>query len=262
MPAPAEVVVHDDAAALAGAVAARLATALAGAQHERGEASVVLTGGGMGGRVLRALREASVRPGSVVDWSAVDVWWGDERFLPAGDPERNDVQARGALLDHVGVDPQRVHPMPASDGPGGDDDVDTAAAAHAGELAAAARRTGIRKPAPVFDVLLLGVGPDGHVASLFPGLAGVQVEEASVIGVHDSPKPPSLRTSLTLPVINGAEQVWCVVSGTDKAGAVARALSDEGRAEGDLPASRVFGEQATRWLLDADAASELPSQSR
>ncbi len=257
MPAPVEVVVHEDADALAEAVAVRLATALSTAQRERGEASVVLTGGGMGSRVLRALREASSRPGSVVDWSLVDVWWGDERFLPAGDPERNETQARDALLDHVALDPARVRPMPASDGPHGAD-LDAAADAHADELAEVARRTGIPKPAPVVDVLLLGVGPDGHVASLFPGLDGVRVDDTSVVAVHDAPKPPPERTSLTLPVINGAEQVWCVVAGSEKAGAVARALSDEGRAEGELPASRVHGEQATLWLLDADAASELP----
>ncbi len=256
MPAPVEIVVHDDAEALADAVAVRLAAALHQAQRERGEASVVLTGGGMGGRVLGALADAASRPGSVVDWSAVDVWWGDERFLPAGDPERNETQARARLLDHVAVDPARVHAMPAADGPDGDDVV-AAAARHAEELAAVARRTGVAKPVPVFDVLLLGVGPDGHVASLFPGLEGVRVEDSSVVAVEDAPKPPPRRTSMTLPVINGAEQVWCVVSGTDKADAVARCLSDEGRAEGDLPASRVLGEQATLWLIDADAAASL-----
>ena len=260
MPAPVEVVVHDDAQTLGRAVAERLAAAVATAQQERGAAAVVLTGGGMGGRVLAALAEAGSRPSSTVDWSALDLWWGDERFVPSGDPERNETQAREVLLDHVDVDPARVHPMPASDGPDGDD-LDAAAARHADELAAAARATGVAGPVPVFDVLVLGVGPDGHVASLFPGLPAVEVTGTSVIGVTGSPKPPPLRTSLTLPVINGAEQVWCVVSGAEKADAVARALSEEGRSVGDLPASRVSGTQATLWLLDADAASGLPASS-
>lgn len=257
MPAPPEVVVHDDAATLALAVAERLAAAIATAQAERGQAAIVLTGGGMGGKVLSHLTEAGSRPSSTVDWSILDVWWGDERFLPAGHPDRNETQAREALLDRVPLDAVGIHPMPASDGPDGDD-LDAAAARHADELAAAARATSVAGPVPVFDVLMLGVGPDGHVASLFPGLDGVEVTEASVIGVTGSPKPPPLRISLTLPTINGAEQVWCVVSGAEKANAVARALSDEGRAVGDLPASRVTGTRATLWLLDADAASALP----
>lgn len=258
MPAPVEVVVHDDAERLGRAVAERLAAAITTAQAERGTAAIVLTGGGMGGRVLAALPEAGSRPSSTVDWSALEVWWGDERFVPAGDAERNETQAREALLDHVGLDPARVHPMPASDGPDGDD-LEAAAARHADELAAAARATGVAGPVPVFDVLMLGVGPDGHVASLFPGLPGADVTGRSVVGVTGSPKPPPLRTSLTLPVINGAEQVWCVVSGADKADAVARALSEDGRSAGELPASRVHGTQATLWLLDADAASGLPA---
>ena len=258
MPAPVEVVVHEGAETLARAVAERLAAAIATAQAERGAAAVVLTGGGMGSRVLSHLAEAGSRASSRVEWSALDVWWGDERLVPAGDGERNETQARAALLDHVGLDPSRVHPMPASDGPDGED-VEAAAARHADELAAAAGATSVTGPVPVFDVLLLGVGPDGHVASLFPGLPGVDVTGASVVGVTGSPKPPPLRTSLTLPAINGAEQVWCVVSGAEKADAVARALSEEGRAVGDLPASRVTGARTTLWLLDAEAASQLPA---
>lgn len=257
MPAPPEVVVHDDAPTLALAVAERLAVAIATAQAERGRAAVVLTGGGMGGKVLSHLSETGARPSSRVDWSALDLWWGDERFLPAGDPDRNETQAREALLDRVALDPAKVHPMPASDGADGDD-LEAAAARHDDELAAAARATSVAGPVPVFDVVLLGVGPDGHVASLFPGLPGVDVTGASVIGVTGSPKPPPLRTSLTLPAINGGEQVWCVVSGGEKADAVARALSEEGRTVGDLPASRVTGMQATLWLLDTEAASALP----
>lgn len=258
MPTPPEVLVHLDADTLARAVAERLAQALATAQAERGRAAVVLTGGGMGSRVLSHLADAGARPSSRVDWSALDVWWGDERFLPAGDGDRNETQAREALLDAVPLDPTKVHPMPASDGPDGDD-LDAAAATHARELADVARETSVAGPVPVFDVLLLGVGPDGHVASLFPGLPGVDVTDLSVVGVTGAPKPPPSRTSLTLPVVNGAEQVWCVVSGAEKAGAVARCLSEEGRAVGDLPASRVSGTRATLWLLDAEAASELPA---
>jgi 6-phosphogluconolactonase/Glucosamine-6-phosphate isomerase/deaminase len=101
-----EVIVHRDASLLAQAVAARLVTRLVDAVAARGTASVVLTGGGIGTRVLA---EAAATPArDAVDWRHLDIWWGDERFLPTGDPERNETGARSALLDHVDVDPARV----------------------------------------------------------------------------------------------------------------------------------------------------------
>ena len=129
------VVVHSEPQVLAQAVAARLAIRLLDAQAERGEASVVLTGGRVAAEVYRALGRSPAR--EAVDWSHVDIWWGDERFLPAGDPDRNETQARAALLDALPLDPTRVHPMPASDGPDGADP-EAAAARYAAELAAAA----------------------------------------------------------------------------------------------------------------------------
>lgn len=255
-PTPPEVVVLPDADALVTATGTRLATALAEAQAARGSAAVVLTGGTVGIELLRGLLRAAPASGGPVDWARVDVWWGDERFVPAGDPDRNDAQAARALLDAVPLDPARVHPVPTSDGPDGDD-VAAAAERYAAELAAAARREGVPGTVPVLDVLLLGIGPDGHVASLFPGHPALDARGA-VVGVSASPKPPPTRISLTLETITGAEQVWCVVSGAGKAEAVARCLSEEGRLRGDLPASRVSGTARTLWLLDADAASALP----
>ena len=111
--------------------------------------------------------------------------------------------------------------------------------------------------ADVLDVLLLGVGPDGHVASLFPGHE--HPGDLTVVAVRDAPKPPSTRLSLSLPTITGAEQVWCVVSGEEKADAVASCLSQEGSLSGALPASRVSGTARTLWLVDAGAARHLPA---
>ncbi|HWG01046.1 MAG TPA: 6-phosphogluconolactonase, partial [Trebonia sp.] len=125
-----EIIVHADASLLAQAVAARLVTGLADAVAATGHADVVLTGGGIGTAVLSALAAAPAR--DAVDWRHVDFWWGDERFRPAGDPERNETGARQALLDHIDADPARVHPMAGPDGPGGDDP-DAAAARYAAE---------------------------------------------------------------------------------------------------------------------------------
>ena len=131
-----EVVVYRDGPVLAQAVAARLVTGLTDAFAARGGASVVLTGGGIGTRVLAELAAAPAR--DAIDWPHLDIWWGDERFVPAGDPDRNETGARAALLDHVGVDPARVHAMPGPDGPDGDDP-EAAAARYASWLADAAR---------------------------------------------------------------------------------------------------------------------------
>jgi 6-phosphogluconolactonase len=245
------VVTHRDATLLARAVAARLVTALIDAQAARGSASVVLTGGGIGIATLRELAASPAR--DAVDWERLDVWWGDERFLPAGHPERNETQARGALLDAVPVVAERVHPMAPSDGPLGDD-VDAAAEAYAAELAKAARPED-HGDVPTFDVLLLGVGPDGHIASLFPGSPALY-DDRAVVPVRASPKPPPTRLSLSAPSINAAREVWLVAAGEEKAAAARMALAGAGATA--VPAAGVRGRSRTLWLLDRAAASKLP----
>jgi 6-phosphogluconolactonase len=248
-----QVQVHPDPESLARAIAAQLAGRLAAAIAARGSASVVLTGGGIGTRLLAELAQAP--PRDQVDWSRLDVWWGDERFVPSGDPERNETGARAALLDHVPVHPGRVHPMDPSDGPVGDDP-DAAAEQYAAELAADAEDGVV----PSFDVLLLGIGPEGHVASLFPGAPGISEFERTVIAVRDSPKPPPTRLSLTFPAIRAAREVWIVASGAEKADAVAGALA--GRAPEELPAAGARGRELTLFLIDAAAAGKLPDPPR
>ncbi|MFI6243637.1 6-phosphogluconolactonase [Micromonospora sp. NPDC050795] len=250
----ASVAVHADADLLAQAVAARLLVKLLDAQADRGEASVVLTGGRVAAAVYRAVATLPAR--DAVDWSRVDVWWGDERFLPAGDPDRNETQARAALLDVVPLNPARVHPMPASDGPAGNDP-EAAAAAYAQELDRAAGPG--HATVPHFDVLMLGVGEDGHVASVFPEHP-VGYETRPVSAVRGSPKPPPTRTTLTLPAINTAEEVWLVAAGADKARAVGMALAGAGPVQ--LPAAGVHGVNRTRWLLDRTAAADVPVRLR
>ena len=247
------VLVHRDPDELAAAVAARLLTRLVDLQSARGEASVVLTGGSIARRTLEAVRDSPAR--GAVDWPRLDVWWGDERFLPSGDPERNETLAQEALLDSVPVDSSRVHPMPPSDGPDGDDP-EAAAARYAEELAAAARPED-HADAPSFDVCLLGVGPDGHIASLFPGMPALY-EDRTAVAVRGSPKPPPTRITLTLPVIQHSREVWAVVAGEDKAKAVTMALSGAGPTQ--LPAAAASGRDRTLWLLDRAAAGTLPAR--
>jgi len=230
---------------LARSVAERLVRTLVRIQAEGGIPSVVLTGGTIAEAVHRAVLD--VPDQAEVDWARVEVWFGDERFVPAGDPQRNALQARDALLSALPVEAARVHEMPASDGPYGDD-VDAAASAYAEELR---RALG---PSPRFDVLMLGVGPDGHCASLFPHHEGVQAP-GLVVAVRDSPKPPPTRISLTMELLGQADEVWFVAAGGGKAQAVHDALtSDDVDA---VPASGPKGRQRTLWFLDAEAASRL-----
>lgn len=251
---PPQLVVHRDKELMAHAAAARLITKIVDAQASRGSASIVLTGGRNGNGVLAALAAEPAR--DAIDWGRIDLWWGDERFLPEGDPERNVTQARAALLDSVPVDPARVHAMPASDGPWGAE-ADTAAEAYAAELAKAAQPEN-HGAVPSFDVLMLGVGPDTHVASLFPEHPGVRETDRMVVGVHGAPKPPPTRISLTLPAIRAAREVWLLAAGEDKASAVAMALSGAGEIQ--APAAGAYGRSRTLWLLDAAAASQLPPE--
>lgn len=247
------VVVHPDPSTLAAVTAARLLVRLVDVQAIRRPAHVALTGGTVGIAVLEQLAASPLR--DAVDWTGVHLWWGDERFLPSGDPDRNETQARSALLDALPIPSENVHPMPAS-GTSGLDSPDAGAVAYAAELARfAAEHVGTeptRPAAPAFDVVLLGMGPDGHVASLFPGLDGVHVTDRTVIGVHGSPKPPPERLSLTFPVIQAADEVWIVVAGAEKAEAAARGLADDDVTR--TPAAGARGRSRTLWLLDIAAA--------
>jgi 6-phosphogluconolactonase len=210
---------------------------------------VVLTGGGLGIDVLARLGAGPAR--AAIDWRALNLWWGDERFVPADDPDRNELQARRVLLDAVPLDPARVHPMPASDGPDGDDP-EAAAARYAAELASAARPG---RELPAIDVLLLGVGGEGHVASIFPESPAAH-DDRLVTAVRRCPKPPPTRITLTFPVIQSADEVWLVAAGAAKAHALGAAARGAGPVQ--LPAAGARGRLRTLWLLDREAAAEVP----
>jgi 6-phosphogluconolactonase len=253
-PPTPDVVVKPDAERLARAVAEAFVARVAAAQAVHDTASVVLTGGGIGIAVLEQVAAlAADPPRGRVDWTAVDVWWGDERFVPADDDERNEKAARRVLLDPVGVPAERVHAMPPSDGEFREPE--DAAAWYAGQLAAASPDG---TSLPRLDVLLLGMGPEGHVASIFPRSPAVH-DPRPAFAVRDCPKPPPTRVSLGFSAINSAEEVWLLVAGAAKASAVAQALA--GADPDELPAAGVHGTRATRWLLDTAAAGELPGRA-
>ncbi|WP_210443288.1 6-phosphogluconolactonase [Nocardioides sp. SYSU D00065] len=234
---------HDDADLLVGDLASALLDRIEAAQARGEVPHVALTGGTITEALHRELARRA--PDSSVDWSRVDFWWGDERFVPADSTDRNARQAREAFLDRVGVDPARVHEVPASD------QVATA------EDAAAAYDAALREHGGgTFEVLMLGIGPDGHTASLFPGHPALGARDAVAVAVHDSPKPPPDRVSLTFEAMERARAVWFIASGDGKAEAVARALAAEGSVE-ETPARGVRNE-ATVWWLDEAAASALP----
>ncbi|MDV3221216.1 6-phosphogluconolactonase [Intrasporangium sp.] len=237
------VVVHPDQQSLADAAAARLVVALVDAQTRSPEAQIALTGGSLGSQIITSLTQVPGR--SAVDWDRVRVWWGDERYLPRGDADRNDTQNDAAGLSTLGLDEAKVHRVP---GPDDSDSAEASADAYAQTL----RDHG----AGAFDVVILGVGPDGHVASLFPHHDAQRATGTPAVAVHNSPKPPPDRVSLTFECLARAREVWFLVAGADKAEAVAAALSP-GTDRWDVPASAPKGTEATRWLVDAAAAARL-----
>ncbi|GAB3122915.1 6-phosphogluconolactonase [Glaciibacter psychrotolerans] len=243
------VLVHADKQSLAGSVAARFITKTVDILDENDVATVVLTGGSVGIGVLEAINASAAR--DTIDWKRVQFWWGDERWLPRGDSERNEGQARSALLDHIAVPPGNIHAFAASD-----DGVslEDAATAYATELAAAAPDG---DDYPRFDITFLGVGPDGHIASLFPHMNGIRETESSVVAVHNSPKPPPERLSLTRPALNSSERVWLVLAGADKASALGLALAGASRDE--VPVAGIKGRRRTVFFVDKTAAAEVPS---
>lgn len=238
----ARIEVHDGPEDLATAVAGELLSRIADLQAAGHVPHIGLTGGSIAEAIHREVARHSADSG--VDWGAVEIWFGDERFVAPDSPDRNSRQARAAFLDAVGVPAQRIHEMPSTaEAP----DVEAAAAAYSAEMK--------EHGSDQFDILMLGVGPDGHIASLFPGFPQLDVDDRIAVGVTGSPKPPPERVSLTFPALNRATSVWFLVSGEGKADAVAKAVG--GADLHDTPAAGVTGSEETIWFLDRGSASRL-----
>lgn len=220
---------YADVASLVGDVASRVIELLEDLQATGIVPHVTLTGGTVADEIHREI--GRIGPTSGVDWGAVEFWFSDERYLAADSPDRNAGQARSAFLDAVGA--RRVHAMPAADG---GLTLADAAASYAEEVRASDTHS--------FHLTMLGMGPDGHVASIFPGHPAGEVD-AIAVPVTDSPKPPPERISLSTEALCHSERVWFVISGDDK-----RAIAERvWQGDRELPAARVSGETETVWFL-------------
>ena len=229
--------------AVAEATADRFVAVTARAIDDRGIARVALSGGGTPKQVYPLILQPPRR--EIVEWSRVEFFWGDERSVPPDHPESNFGVAYGMLLSQLpDVRADRIHRMPAEV-----DDLDRAALSYESELRLAFRTHAGELPR--FDLIWLGMGHDGHTASLFPGAPAAEEDERWVVGTDAGPQPHPRRMTLTLPVLNAGGHVLVAVTGGDKADALARVR------DGDLslPAAQVQGEQV-EWLVDAAAAGE------
>lgn len=224
-----------DANSLADAAAEQFVALLTHLLEIKPLINVMLTGGTIGIATLSAI--SRVPQLGQIDFSRVHFWWGDERFVEANSADRNAIQARNALLGKIAVPEQNIHEFPAL---GQDLSLDEAAERF--EAAVAELR-------PTFDFAFVGMGPDGHVCSLFPG-HDVPDQSSLVIAESDSPKPPAQRLSFSYAAMNSVEEIWFVVAGADKADAIADVFGEE---VSELPAAKVKGKSKTIWFVDQTA---------
>lgn len=229
--------VFEDRKALVEEAALRITKTLTILLGSQDSVHLALTGGSVGTDVLSALNNMT----KGLDLANLHIWWIDERFVASSSGDRNELQARFAWLDSSEILPGNIHPFPSSDSVS----IEEAADRFASEINALN---------PNFDLVLLGMGEDGHIASLFPGSNAEFVGDWVVIE-RNSPKPPAMRLSLSLKAINSANEVIFLVSGSEKAAALREVFSDES----NLPAALVEATNRTTWLIDSQAGSELTS---
>lgn len=225
------------ASSLTSHCAAHLMKSLVDLQDVQDTVHLCLTGGTIANELYADF--AALVPDSQLDPARLHLWWGDERFVPLTHPDRNSQQALAILARTLPISSTNTHLMPAVDGKA---DPTEAAFAYATDLGDV-----------TFDICLLGVGPDGHVASIFPGHPGFEAS-GTVVGITNAPKPPPERISLTLSKLNQSRSLWVIASGESKADAIRRGL------DGDttLPIGHVHGTESTLWWLDDGSAGGPP----
>jgi 6-phosphogluconolactonase len=233
-----------DAEAVAVRAAAEIARELESAREQRGLAHLALSGGTTPARTYELLVEA------LGDWEGIEVWFADERCVEPEDEQSNYRMAAETLLRPAAIRAERVHRMEGERGP------EDGAACYAKALAERLPGGDRRPPTPpVLDVVVLGIGPDGHVASLFPGASTLDAgEQAVCLGVRDSPKPPPERITLSLAVLRAARRCTLLASGASKADAISAMLGEPSH---HVPASLLRRGRLTA-IVD-DAASPPPS---
>lgn len=211
--------------------------------HEKGVFSLVLSGGSTPRSAYLALVEMSLEEG--LDWSKVQIFWGDERCVPSNHQESNYRMAQEALLDHVPIPTLNIHRMACETDP------DTGAQTYEQVL----RAVFPKQPWPTFDLVLLGLGDDGHTASLFPGTDILNERERWVAPVY-VPRLDSWRISLTLPAINHASSVAFLVTGAGKASILRQILQPDDEPK-QIPAMNIQTEGELHWFYDEHAGSQL-----
>jgi 6-phosphogluconolactonase len=233
--------VLDSPADVARSTADRFVAAAVVAIEQRGIFRVALSGGGTPKQVYPLLLEPQRR--DAVDWASVEFFWGDERAVPPDHPESNFGVAYGMLISQLPrVRPDRIHRMPAEA-----EDLDAAALSYESELRLAFGARGDEPPS--FDLIWLGMGPDGHTASLFPGSPALDESERWVVAAW-APAQQAWRMTLTFPVLRAAHQTVFVVTGADKAQVLERVRANDL----ELPVARVTGDNVD-WIVDAAAAA-------
>ena len=203
----------------------------------KSEIHISITGGTVGILTLKMIGEHDQV--EQIDWDRVNIWWGDERFVDSDSPDRNVNQAADALLERV--DATRLHEFPAADEGLSLDDAAQEFADH------------VELIKPHFDLTFLGMGPDGHICSLFPGKP-LPAPGVAIIAEHDSPKPPPQRLSFTYEAVNASDEIWFLVAGADKADAVEVAFSENPKA---LPVGHIKAAKRTVWFVDSSAGAKV-----
>lgn len=202
---------------------------------------VALAGGSTPRPVYELLKNENL------DWDRIHLYWGDERDVPADHPDSNYRMVREALIEHVPIPAANVHPIQVQA------DIEQSVADYRRVLEQVHRAP---DGFPRFDLIMLGMGDDGHIASLFPDSSALSVSDTPVVSVYVE-KLKSWRVTLTYPVLNAARHLMLLVSGEAKAAVVAQALTD-GSAEQKYPVQKLLPQGELEWLLDQAAASRLP----
>ncbi len=242
-----KITVLDTPESIAKTVAEEVLAVVKSAIESRGSAELVLTGGTLGIAVLESMRLLSLT--AEISWQKVHIWWGDERFVEIDSLERNDLQAVEAFLRHISIPASNIHfPETTTNSSSVNEAADTYTEdllEHFGSVEAI-----------YFDALLLGIGPDGHIASLFPGQDTLD-SKSLVVAVTDSPKPPPKRISFSFKTIAKANKIWAFASGTGKAKAIEKALN--GAHKHEIPLVGVFARDEQYLYLDKELATNTSS---